>query len=467
MNDSAIRKNAQEKFYLALLVIILCVTPIFLLNPSIRGNDGVLNYVYLRSLFFDGDIDFSNDYCEFDHIKHFPFNLSDTPFSPETGLQSNRYGVGSSLLWFPFFLFGHCICFLIAMINHGVRSDGFSRPYEYAIALGSVTYVSVALVVLYYWLRKYCDTQSSFWTIIFVLFSTPLLFYTYMHPSMSHANSFFLVTLFLYMYLEERPGREWVRWGALGCIAALLVMTRFQDVSFLGVIVVGEIMRVIKTGKNPLPKSVTPLRCFYYCIFVVLFVACFIPQLLAWKTLYGSYLSGPAPYLGYKEFNIFYPRHLIEVLFSSNHGLLFWHPWLIVGIIGLFVKNVHFLFRHRVLLLVVFLGSLYLVSCWQVWWAGASFGHRMFVASLPVIALGTGVIIHTFRGKIAKVVVPVMIIFIVLWNAGLIVQYAFILPREGTVKFETVMKNQFTEVPRLLFHKTFGYLVHRDGIENR
>ena len=187
----------QKFLYLTLLALIIC--PVFLLCPSIRGNDGVLNYVYLRSLFFDGDLNFSNEYEEFDRLKNYSFKFSEKPTSPKTGLKVNRYGIGSSILWAPFFLVGHLICSAF----FPSQANGYTFPYEFSISIASVFYVSIALLIIFKWLTKYFKERAVFWSIIFILFSTPLVFYTYFHPSMSHANSFFLATLFFTSILKN------------------------------------------------------------------------------------------------------------------------------------------------------------------------------------------------------------------------------------------------------------------------
>jgi hypothetical protein len=86
------------------LIALLAVLAAAALRPSIHGNDGVGNYVYLASLLGDGD----NDYARFDELKRYPYiRFSELPVDPLTGRPGNRYGIGSALLWSPFVLAAH------------------------------------------------------------------------------------------------------------------------------------------------------------------------------------------------------------------------------------------------------------------------------------------------------------------------------------------------------------------------
>ena len=151
--------------------------------------------------------------------------------------------------------------------------------------------------------------------------ASPLAFYTYFHPSMSHANAFFLVTLWLVIYLRL-PSIDSrfsiLRWVVLGIVTALVSMTRFQDALILVVLFFGEIYFWVRKEDKKLffRKGLVAYLCF-----LVAFIIAFSPQLFVWRYLYGSLFSGPVPYLEYKEFNLLYPRHLFQVLFSMKSSL--------------------------------------------------------------------------------------------------------------------------------------------------
>lgn len=109
----------------------------------------------------------------------------------------------------------------------------------------------------------------------------------------------------------------------------------------------------------------------------------FVPQMLAWKSIYGSFLavSPVGPQIRWWD------PHLSDVLWSSRNGLLSWSPILYVGAIGLF------LFAARwpavgVPSLIAVAVMVYFNASIQDWWGSAGFGGRRFDGTLPLFALG-------------------------------------------------------------------------------
>jgi multidrug efflux pump subunit AcrB len=167
--------------------------------------------------------------------------------------------------------------------------------------------------------------------------------------------------------------------------------------------------------------------------------------MIVWKYLNGSFFSGPIPYLDYGT-NLFKPVHFFDVMFSSKNGLFFYHPFLLIAVVGLII----YLKKEwviSIIFLLAFLCTLYLISCWAVWFAGASFGHRMFVSSGIMFAFGFAAFYkHIFREN--KFIVIFLFLIFFLWNIGLIVQYSTkMIPHQDYVPFKTIVQNQFKKVP--------------------
>jgi hypothetical protein len=450
--------------YLLTLAVLLVAAVLFFLSPSIRGNDGVLNYVYLRSIFFDRDLDFANEYACFDSIKRYEFKFADIPTSPLTGRPVNRYGIGSAILWTPFFLVAHGATTLLKMMGSTLSADGYSFPYVLAISIGSALYASLGILLIFMFLTRYYPRADSFIAALLMWLATPLVFYMYFHPSMSHAHSFFLSAAFIYVYFSPLPLSRLLQWGLLGFLAGLLVATRFQDATLLIIPLAGEIYKAVGHGRDK-PHAASGQTILPYFVGLLAFFIVFSPQLLAWKYLYGSYLSGPAPYLQYEGFDLCRPRFVLKVLFSSRHGLLFWHPVLLAGLIGLALRLRQYTLE-KVLLFVGFLATLYLVSTWAIWHAGASFGHRMFISVLPISAFGLASLVNSARRVLPRTLLIFLICAIILWNFGLIVQYATgMVPRQAHVSLRTVVRNQFTHVPAKVLEILAPFALKRAAVE--
>jgi hypothetical protein len=79
---------------------------------------------------------------------------------------------------------------------------------------------------------------------------------------------------------------------------------------------------------------------------------------------------------------------LFGVLFSVTKGVFFWSPILLLALAGLAIGGRHEIrrfIRPAALFLIV---NTYIIASWWDWQFGASYGHRGFVDSLPIFALG-------------------------------------------------------------------------------
>ena len=98
-----------------------------------------------------------------------------------------------------------------------------------AVAFGSAVYGWLAIVLGWAMAHRLGLGRGALAAALAVWFGTPLIFYMYIAPPMSHACSAFAVAPFLFVWLHVRE--RWTVGGgvALGALAALMVMVREQD----------------------------------------------------------------------------------------------------------------------------------------------------------------------------------------------------------------------------------------------
>ena len=102
------------------------------------------------------------------------------------------------------------------------------------------------------------------------------------------------------------------------------------------------------------------------------------------------------------------------------------------------------------LLMLVFVLQVLVVGAYSTWWGGASFGARRFINCIPIFALGLVVIVDTLRGRAFRFACAVLV-FLVMWNFGLAVQYSVgLIARDAPVSMRQIVRNQIIEVPSLL-----------------
>src|SRR5204863_4634747 len=138
---------------------------------------------------------------------------------------------------------------------------GFSPPYIAAVAYGSAFYGFLAVLLTIAASRRLLDPSAeiepgpdaSLLGSLIVWAASPLLFYMYVAPPMSHACSAFAVALFVAVWLRVR--QTWTRRGviALGLSAGLMAIVREQDVFFA----IGPALDFLLTGTRRRPTSRT------------------------------------------------------------------------------------------------------------------------------------------------------------------------------------------------------------------
>ena len=423
-----------------LLGVLLFVATCAMLRPSIHGNDGVQNYAPLRSLLVDGDLDYANDYAHYFHLNPDWFDNLPVASDPTTQHPTNLYGIGSAILWAPWIATVHGTALALNASGFtNIRTDGYGLPYQWGLAIASCFYASVGLLLLFRFLTRLSSPDAAFWSVLAIWLASPLIFYMVLHPSMSHANSFFLAVVMMVIYAGGDSIR---RWAALGAVAGLLVLTRYQDAVLLTVFIPLELKRVLEGGRGALTQRLLRIATAGVACLLV-----FSPQFAVWNYLHGTPFSGPREYLRQGSFHAFPPLHAWDVLFSSRHGLFYWHPLLLTGFVGLLIPKIHI--KWRIFALTGFFAQVWIIGSWSHWWAGASFGHRMFISSLPLLAVGMALLMQTYP-KFRRWM-PALVIVFLLWNFGLIVQYgAGLIKRDQPVSWAEMARHNFISIPGMI-----------------
>src|SRR5690349_10298421 len=135
---------------------LLILTALFLLSlplvtTRIYASDEVQFYSYLRSLWFDRDVSFDNEYRHFYESGVVGFQGFHDTFldrTTPTGLRETFATMGSAVLWSPFYAVADVVVRVrLAMGDTSVAADGYSKPYIAAVAYGSAVYGWLSLVL--------------------------------------------------------------------------------------------------------------------------------------------------------------------------------------------------------------------------------------------------------------------------------------------------------------------------------
>ncbi len=242
-----------------LLIVALFLLLLPLSTPRIYATDEVQYFAYIRSLYFDGDLDFRNEYQHFAEIglsngdpavfdallRDHP---TDPPLIPATGLYRNVAPIGAALLWSPGFVLADLLVRVANLLGAHIPATGYSWPYITAVCSMSALYSLLGLLLTYRLARRYSSEFAATLATIAVWLATPLVFYTYILMPWSHAPGFFLFALFLTLWLrgvgDRLPGEEGKpiisslaergarrslgMWAWLGLVGGLMTITREQ-----------------------------------------------------------------------------------------------------------------------------------------------------------------------------------------------------------------------------------------------
>jgi len=426
-----------------ILLICLFLLSLPAVTPRIYSSDEIQYFAYLRSIWFDHDLSFENEYQYFYDrgiARSEGFHETFLEQKTDTNRRINFGTIGCAILWSPFYLAGD----LVARAA-GAPVDGFSKPYVAAVAYGSAIYGFLALL-----LAVRCAERLGFDGLVPALavwLGTPLFFYMYIAPPFSHACSAFGVALFTYVWLRIRD--QWPTRGliALGAAGALMAMIREQDVFF----VVGPALDFL--------GSRTSWRLTGGLAAAAAFAAVFAPQAATYLILNGH--LGPHSSVGHKM-NWTAP-HLLQVLFSPEHGFFVWTPLALVAIVGLLrlpargerYRSVGFCLLLTVALQIYVGGS---VDSWTV--AGA-FGQRRFIALTPALVIGLAALHAGLQGTAARRVLMVVTVLAVYWNLALIAEFSVGLMDRQRLEPGKNAYHAFVTLPRIAPSLAYRYLFDR------
>ncbi len=458
---------------MALVAVFVVSLPA--VTARLYSSDEVEYYSYLRSLWFDHDVSFENEYRYFyDHdiAQSAGFHETFLERRTEAGRRINFATIGCALLWAPFY--GVADAAVRAGVFGGdVAADGFSRPYVSAVAYASAFCGFLAILLSIRAAR--IVTGAGLRGGLAVWLGTPLLFYMYVAPPMSHATSAFAVALFVTAWLHARDTWSPSRVALLGLSAALMAMVREQDIFFAAGPAVDFAFGL--GGKEGGWRQGVRDWLVPAAAGAAAFAIGYAPQLLAYNALNGY----PRPSKLVTRKMMWTAPHGLQVLASPEHGFLVWTPLAALGIAGLIVLAVRGEARVRRVgacaLLMVAL-QVYVSGSVESWTVAGAFGQRRFVGLTVLLVLGISGLIRasgthfsekvagTFPGKVPATF-SVVVALCAWWNVALMAQFALRLMDRQRLEVRTNAYHAFVTIPRLAPSLAYRYLFDRSSFYER
>jgi hypothetical protein len=408
-------------------------------------SDGFYYFSYLRSLVFDRDVEFSNDYRM--------LGLGDKAhlFQPTpTGYAQSAWTIGPAIVWSPFFAAAHPIARALNAQGADVSTNGISYPYRQAVCIAGLFYALLGCWFTYRLVLVFFDTKLAVVSVVFVVAGSFMLWYVVKEPSMTHAPSMAGAAGLTWFWVATHGRRTRLQWALLGLLAGFITLIRWQNALFAILPAAEALVLLVKAVRTKDTRLATDTLTAG-ALFTLCAVLGFLPQMLAWKSIYGSYLavSPVGPQIRWWD------PQLVDILWSSRNGLFSWSPILYIGAVGL----VAFAYVRPAIGIPSMLAiavMIYFNASIQDWWGSAGFGGRRFDGTLPLFALGVAAFAD--RAAAAARRHPMRVVgaggaLVVLWNLTLMSA-----ANAGHVRIgETVSFGEAGAHQARAFHDWFGH----------
>lgn len=389
------------------IIIVFAVVGLFLFvkiskwnKEKVFAQDALCYYGYLPATFIYHDITLG--FLQHDKSNYLN-NLWGTPM-PD-GKIVIKTTMGLAYLYAPFFFVAEGIALITPY-----KENGFSLPFQIALCLSSLVYALLALVLLRKILLRFFTDFITGITLLTIFIGTNILYYVFVSPLMSHSYSFFVLTLFLFLFLKwyEKPTLKIS--FCLGFVIGIIILVR----------PVNSIVLLIPLLYKGVSKNEWINKWYFvkknYFKLIIAAMAVFLallPQLIYWKITTGNFSF--YSYVGERFF--FDNPHIMEGLFGFRKGWLVYTPAMVFSLVGFFfLKNkVKDLF---IAIPIFTLINIYIMFSWWSWWYGGGFGCRPIIDSYSLLAIPMAAFFAYIAEKkiIVRTLIGVVLVGLILLN---------------------------------------------------
>lgn len=374
----------------SLLVCYLLIVATHLYYPKwqMEGTEATISYdvsgyyLYLPATFIYNDLkqlDFLPEVIDRYRPTYDPYQA----YRHESGNMVMKYSVGQAVTYAPFFLVAH----LYASVSEEYAADGFSRPYQFMVSLGSLIISFIGLCVLMRVLRRYFSPAVVGLTLLLIVAGTNYLNYSAIDGAMTHNTVFTLYALLiwctdrLYRRPPYPPGDRLLCCFYIGLLLGLMALTRPTEI--LAVVI--PLCWGVVPSKTGFERRLSELTSLWIGVTLaaVTCVAVGSLQLIYWKYVTGDWIVYSYQDQGFDWFS----PHLTDGLFSYKAGWLTYTPLMWFGLLG-FIP-LYLFYRRRGIFLAPLVHTvlfIYVAFAWSVWWYGGSLGQRTMVQAYAVLA---------------------------------------------------------------------------------
>jgi len=378
-------------------------------RPAVRG-DGVGYFSYLHAVLVRHSLDLRPEYTAATAagVDTDPASLeAPTAVAPA----ADYFPIGPALLAAP--------AYLVALAAGGAGQAPYAAPLVDAFGLASLLLGLITLLLCW-------RLTGSAVAVAATALCTPYVFYLLYEPSYSHMFSAFAVTAFVAVWWRGREDRSALGWLALGALAGLMTITRWQDAPLAAIALL-----------TPPPRGARA-RALLALPGAFLVLA---PQLAADLAIFGTWWPQRPPGQALEPL----AGHQLQVLLSSDHGLFVWNPITAIAAAGsLLIRDG----RLRLACLYALVAETLVSGAAPDWSGGAAFGARRFVDLAPFWAIGLAAVAERLPAAAAWAATGAL----AAWNALLVANLQYVMSRAADPGYAGLLHGQLAAVrflPRL------------------
>lgn len=435
---SRIRSIDAGQIMLGVLFILSLIVAL----PRVYATDEVQYYAWLRSVWFDGDVNFANEYTTFaQRNPNSGINesiLKSDRIREKTGLYGNIAPVGSAILWAPWFIATDFLLRGLQLVGIGldIPADGYSWPYQRAISYASAIYAFIGLLITYQIAQQWSSSFGARIATIGIWLATPLVFYMTIQMPFAHANGFFVTTCFIYSWLQTRQHPHSFKWWAvLGVCAGGMFLVREQLILF-AILPISSILASLTQYFGTHQRQTIWVSLRVWMIAAACAIAMLTPQIAAYWLVNGE--PRPASEVSGK-LNLCSP-HAIDTLIDFDtspepicnvgaepvkiqpfsRGALVWSPILAVAIVGTILFAYHAP-AIGIPFLLAFVLQVWINGAFgTTWHLSGAFGFRRLIECSAIFVVGLAYLTAQLEKRIHWSVMLTGVIVFIIWNMGLI-----------------------------------------------
>ncbi len=323
----------------------------------------------------------------------------------ENGNLVNKYLCGVAIMQLPWFAIAHLIA-----PSLGYPQDGYSPPYQYALAYGIIFYCLLALLVLRRVLLYYFKDAIVAVTLLLTCLATNFIQYAAVDSGQSHAYIFLLYALILYATLRwhEHPRTGWAL--LIGYLIGFAMISRPTEAIMLFI----PLLWNTHTKEAARKKwTLVKLHRGHVIAAILAGLGGILPQLIYWKIVSGSFIYD----VGSKWVFL---NPWFRGLFGFEKGWFIYTPITVFFVAGLFFMK-RLPFRKSVLTFCLL--NIWIIIAWDDWQYGGSYSTRALVQSYPVFALPLAAFIDKVAARKWKYLFFPIAIYLLGVNLFQITQY--------------------------------------------